>query len=82
MRAGLVPPMVTLSPHSEALRDEVRSFLADERAAGAFVPRVDSWISGWDEQFSRRLADRRWLGMTIPTEYGGLGGEELEAQSV
>jgi acyl-CoA dehydrogenase len=78
VRAGLVPPLVTLSSHSEALRDEVRSFLAKERAAGAFVPRVDSWISGWDEQFSRRLADRGWLGMTIPTQYGGHGRSYLD----
>jgi acyl-CoA dehydrogenase len=73
-----VPPLVTLAPHSEALRDEVRSFLAEQRAAGGFVPRVDSWISGWDEQFSRRLADRGWLGMTIPTRYGGHGRSHLD----
>jgi alkylation response protein AidB-like acyl-CoA dehydrogenase len=78
VRANLAPPLVTLAPHSEALRDEVRSFLAEQRAVGGFVPRVDSWISGWDEQFSRRLADRGWLGMTIPTQYGGHGRSHLD----
>ena len=36
------------------------------------------WLSGWDESFSRRLGERGWLGMTIPTEYGGHGRTALE----
>jgi acyl-CoA dehydrogenase len=78
MRANLVPPLVTLPRQSEALREEVRSFLAEQRTAGAFVPRVDSWISGWDKRFSRRLAARGWLGMTIPRRYGGHGRSHLD----
>lgn len=69
----LVPP-ISMTPDSEKeLRREVRAFLAEQRSAGRFVPAVDSWLSGWDEEFSRRLADRGWLGMTIPAEYGGHG---------
>ncbi len=74
----LVPPLVQLDTDSESLRGDVRSFLAAERAAGRFVPRVDSWISGWDEDFSRRLGARGWLGMTIPEEYGGHGRSHLD----
>jgi acyl-CoA dehydrogenase len=76
--AALVPPLVRLGVDSEALRAEVRDFLAEQRASGGYVPRVDSWISGWDQDFSRRLAERGWLGMTIPTEYGGHGRSHLE----
>jgi alkylation response protein AidB-like acyl-CoA dehydrogenase len=73
-----VPPLVSLGAASDALRTDVRAFLADQRASGGYVPRVDSWISGWDPGFSRRLAERGWLGMTIPTEYGGHGRSHLE----
>jgi acyl-CoA dehydrogenase len=75
---SLVPPLVTLDPASEGLRHDVRDFLALERSAGGFVPRVDSWISGWDEEFSRKLGQHGWLGMTIPKEYGGHGRSYLD----
>jgi acyl-CoA dehydrogenase len=55
------------------LRGEVRAFIAAELAAGAFVPHCDAWLSQWDEGFSRRLAARGWIGMTVPGEYGGAG---------
>ncbi|WP_028923080.1 acyl-CoA dehydrogenase family protein [Pseudonocardia acaciae] len=67
----LVPPAVELPPEAEELRAEVREFLAKERADGRFTPRCDVWLSGWDERFSRELGARGWLGMTLPTEYGG-----------
>jgi len=78
MTARLVPPLVPLDRGSETLRHEVRDFLTAERAAGGFVPRVDSWISGWDEEFSRELGVRGWLGMTIPKQYGGQGRSHLD----
>jgi acyl-CoA dehydrogenase len=78
MMASLVPPLATPAPGSDALRRDVRGFLAEQRSAGGFVPRVDSWISGWDEEFSRRLGRRGWLGMTIPKRYGGHGRSHLE----
>lgn len=60
------------------LRAEVRDFLDGELAAGSFTPRVDAWLSGADPSFSRRLAGRGWVGMTVPVEYGGRGRSELE----
>ena len=55
------------------LRLEVRAFLGDELARGGFVPRCDGWHAGWDERFTRALADRGWVGMTLPRRYGGSG---------
>lgn len=55
------------------LRSEVREFLAEQLAAGAFTPSVDAWLCGWDEDFTAALARRGWLGMTIPKQYGGHG---------
>ncbi|MBC2592540.1 acyl-CoA dehydrogenase family protein [Rhodococcus aetherivorans] len=67
----LVPPTSGDPATTAALRTEVREFLADQRAAGHYTPRVDSWLSAWDEDFTRALADRGWLGMTVPSDYGG-----------
>ncbi|WP_036517248.1 acyl-CoA dehydrogenase family protein [Nocardioides sp. J54] len=61
-----------------ALRGEVRDFLDGQRRAGTFRPAVDSWLAGWDEDFSRALGERGWVGMTIPAEYGGQGRSHLE----
>jgi alkylation response protein AidB-like acyl-CoA dehydrogenase len=60
------------------LRLRVRAFLEAEVARGAFRPAADAWMSGVDIGFSRRLAERGWVGMTIPTEYGGPGRSALE----
>ena len=78
MTTSLVPSLATFAPESDALREEVRDFLAQQRSVGGFVPRVDSWISGWDEEFSRELGRRGWLGMVIPRKYGGQGRSHLD----
>lgn len=66
------------SPHLLALRQSVRDFIRDELASGGFVPAVDCWLNSWDAAFTRKLAARGWLGMTIPVEYGGHGRSFLE----
>jgi alkylation response protein AidB-like acyl-CoA dehydrogenase len=79
MPSGMLLPAARPLPAGAAeLRSEVRSFLAAERAAETFVPACDAWLSGWDESFSRRLAERGWVGMTIPPEYGGHGRSALD----
>jgi alkylation response protein AidB-like acyl-CoA dehydrogenase len=74
----LVPPATVDASATAALRTEVRQFIADQLAAGAFAPSVDAWLSGWDEDFTAALAARGWLGMTVPDEYGGHGRSFLE----
>ncbi|GAB5015146.1 acyl-CoA dehydrogenase family protein [Mycobacterium avium subsp. hominissuis] len=73
MAIALVPPYRRLPYRADALRAEVREFLAADRARFGWTPRVDSWISSWDPDFSARLAAMGWVGMTIPTQYGGRG---------
>lgn len=75
---GLVPEVLPLPPETTALRESVRAFLEADRAEHGWEPRVDSWISAWDPDFSRRLGARGWLGMTIPQEYGGAGRGHLD----
>ena len=60
------------------LRLEVRRYLELEIDEGGFVPQADAWLSGIDPSFSRRLAQRGWVGMTVPAAYGGPGRSDLE----
>jgi acyl-CoA dehydrogenase len=53
------------------LRHKVRAFLRDEIAEGRIAPHCDQWLAGWDPGFSGRLAERGWIGMAFPKEYGG-----------
>ena len=69
----LVPPTSVDASAAGQLRGEVRRFLADQQAAGTFTPSADAWLCGWDEDFTAALAERGWLGMTVPVEYGGHG---------
>src|ERR671917_2948813 len=76
---------LTPAPRSEAaeqVRLEVRQFLAEELAAGSFTTHVDTWLSGVDPGFSRKLGARGWLGMTWPKEYGGHGRWGMERYAV
>jgi acyl-CoA dehydrogenase len=57
-------------PESEALRAEVREFIAGELATGLWVPNSD-FGSHRSAAFSRRLGARGWIGMTWPKRYGG-----------
>ncbi|UOY01824.1 acyl-CoA dehydrogenase family protein [Blastococcus sp. PRF04-17] len=73
------------APRSEAaeqVRGEVREFLAAELAAGTFQTGVDTWLSGVDPAFSKKLGDRGWLGMTWPKEYGGHERSAMERYAV
>jgi acyl-CoA dehydrogenase len=64
---------LTFTDNQLALRAEVAAFLEEERKANTFTPRVDSWITGFDRAFSKRMAARGWIGLTWPKEYGGGG---------
>ena len=59
-----------LPPEAEALRAEVREFLAAELADYPPVMRARSWSDG-DPAFSRKVGARGWIGMTWPKAYGG-----------
>lgn len=58
---------------SWAERMKVREFLAEQRAAGAFAARCDSWLSGFSAEMSAELGARGWIGMTWPERFGGRG---------
>jgi len=69
---------IRLPPEAEALRGEVREFLAEETAAGRFDPKTAPMRDGFDRDFSRRVGAKGWIGMTWPKQYGGQERSFLE----
>jgi alkylation response protein AidB-like acyl-CoA dehydrogenase len=78
MTDALTAPIADRRLELDDLRSEVRRFLSDELATGRFEPASDSWMTGFDADFSARLSDRGWLGMTMPPAHGGHGRTPLE----
>jgi acyl-CoA dehydrogenase len=71
MTAALRFDPIRLPPECEVLRREVRAFLAEEIAAGTFDPHKPQRADSDAPEFSRRVGERGWLGMTWPRKYGG-----------
>jgi alkylation response protein AidB-like acyl-CoA dehydrogenase len=65
-------PLTALPPEDEALRAPVRTFLREALAGMPPDRRARSWM-GFDAEFSRSLAKRGWVGLTLPQRYGGAG---------
>lgn len=72
--------LTPIPAEDEALRAPVRAFLAEALRGVPGVTRARSW-SGYDPAFSRALGARGWLGITLPTAYGG-GGRSPYARYV
>jgi alkylation response protein AidB-like acyl-CoA dehydrogenase len=77
-----LPPLLRfgfteLTDDELALQAEVREFLSAELPKGTFSPGL-GMAAPRDAGFSRRLADRGWLGMALPAEYGGRDGTAVE----
>ena len=76
MQALSIDPC-TLPPECEALRAQVRAFVAETLGDFPAAKRVRNW-SGGDPEFSRKLGARGWIGMTWPTRFGGRERSPLE----
>jgi hypothetical protein len=59
-------------------RREVREFLEGEIARGLFKPGCDGWIHGFSPEFTRKLAQKSWIGLSWPKEYGGQGRSNVD----
>jgi alkylation response protein AidB-like acyl-CoA dehydrogenase len=67
----------TLTPEAEALRQDVRAFVAEERATGRLPPPRRIGL-GFDREMSKRIAAKGWIGLTWPKQYGGQERTALE----
>lgn len=72
---------IELPETTQALRAEVRAFLADELAAGHFTPHRNSWRS-FDADFSRRCGQQGFIGIRWPKRYGGREASALDRHVV
>ncbi|MCX7933478.1 MAG: acyl-CoA dehydrogenase family protein [Rhodovarius sp.] len=70
-------PPVALPAGAEALRAEVRAFLAEAGAHWGPEVAARSWM-GFDRDFSRAVGARGWIGMVWPRAYGGHERSALE----
>ena len=52
-------------------RQEVKNFLEEEIKKGYWEPACDAWIQGFDPEFTKRVAQKGWIGLTWSEEYGG-----------
>ena len=55
----------------EQFRGEVREFLQEELEKGTFATKSNHFIEVSSPEFSRKLAQKGWMGLTWPKEYGG-----------
>ena len=69
---------VRLPREAQALREEVREFLAEEIAAGSFNPHGKAGSNGFDRAFSEKVGAKGWIGLTWPNKYGGQERSFLE----
>jgi alkylation response protein AidB-like acyl-CoA dehydrogenase len=69
--------LASLPPQAEAFRAQVKDFLVQHLPQLPADVRARSWMA-FDAEFSRKLAQRGWVGVTLPRQYGGA---ELDAFS-
>ncbi len=75
MRADFSPP--EMPEGAEALRGEVRAFLAEALRDVPLSERALSW-DAFNPDFSRRMGEAGFIGLSFPAEYGGGGRTQLE----
>ena len=69
--------LTKFSNEAEILRSEVREFLADALKDISKETRAETWY-GADEEFSRKVGEKGWIGLNWPKEYGGAGRSAME----
>src|SRR6202051_1464448 len=73
---------VRLPQQCQALRADVRAFLAEEISAGTFDPHHPEHGDLYRRDFSSRVGAKGWIGMTWPKRYGGHERRQLERDVV
>ena len=61
----------SFTEEQKKFREEVHRFLEGEVRQGLWEPACDAWIQGYNSDFSKRVAQKGWIGLTWPKEYGG-----------
>jgi alkylation response protein AidB-like acyl-CoA dehydrogenase len=61
------------TPEQERFRGEVRAFLSATLTPAFWEHHRRNRFPGWSPEFSKAVAERGWLGIAWPLEYGGQG---------
>jgi len=61
------------TPEQEKFREEVKAFLEKELTSGTFEVHCGPLVEGPSREFSRKMAEKGWIGLTWPKKYGGQG---------
>ena len=69
--------LTKFSNEAEILRSEVREFLIDALKDIPKETRAETWY-GADENFSRKVGEKGWIGLNWPKEFGGAGRTSME----
>ena len=59
------------SKEQEQFRNDVRKFLEEELEKGTFEVKCNYFLEESSPEFSRKLAQKGWMGLTWPKKYGG-----------
>lgn len=62
--------LATLPAETNQFRAEVKAFLKSSLDPAPPYLRAKSWM-GFNASFSKKLASRGWVGVTLPAQYGG-----------
>lgn len=68
----------TFTKEQNAFRQEVRDFVKRELEAGTFSVTSKSLVGPASREFSLKMAERGWIGLTWPEQYGGKGRTSVE----
>ncbi|MFJ8063992.1 acyl-CoA dehydrogenase family protein [Psychrobacillus sp. NPDC096426] len=71
-------PAFEFTEKQKEFRQIVRSFLKEEKAKGSFETHADSWLSGYSSEFSKKLGQQGWIGITFPKKYGGQARSSID----
>lgn len=66
-----------LSAEQELLKKALRHFLETE-CPKSTVKKLEASEVGYSPEMWKKMADLGWLGLTLPEEYGGVGGSLLD----
>jgi len=67
----------TLSAEQELLKKELRSFLETE-SPKSVVKKIESSELGYSPELWKKMAELGWLGLILPEDYGGVGGNLVD----
>ncbi|MBM3941681.1 MAG: hypothetical protein FJ316_01915 [SAR202 cluster bacterium] len=69
------------TPRQEALKQEVRQFIAENVSPEVLAEAAKGWEEGRGprtRELLKKIADRGWVGISWPKEYGGQGGSRID----